>query len=341
LTEAVTQVTNPSIPRRRPKLVGFLREWGMVLAIIAITIIATTVRPAFLSGRNITNILRAYSTIGIASIGMAYAIIGGGMDLSIGSTISVSAVVTMMIINATTVDAVSPAWAALLVLVVGMAIGAVVGGINGGIMAIVNGRMGESFIITFAMQIVVGAVAQAIVQGQFQAAAYKSGLFKQFGIGLVPVAFFIVVAIIMQLILTKTKFGRCLYFLGANMNAAKMAGIRVRQVRLISHVLCGMCAGLAGVLVVSRVNSASVLQGQNYELDAMVCVAVGGTSMAGGSGSIAKTVLGVLVIGFLLTALNVLGVQSNAQLIVRGLVIVFAVILDTFNKQAKLKEVAM
>ena len=312
----------------------------MVLAIVAITIFASTVRPAFLSGRNITNILRAYSTIGIASIGMAYAIIGGGMDLSIGSTISLSAVVTMLIINATAVDTVSPAWAAIAVLFVGIAIGAVIGGINGSIMAIVNGRMGESFIITFAMQIDVVAVAQAVVQGMFQAAAYKSGLFKQFGIGFVPVVFFVGVAVVMQLILMKTKFGRCLYFLGANMSAAKMAGIRIRQVRLLSHMLCGMCAGLAGVLVVSRVNSASVLQGQNYELDAMVCVAVGGTSMAGGSGSVGKTVLGVLVIGFLLTALNVLGVQSNEQLIVRGVVIIVAVILDTINKQAKLREVA-
>ena len=221
----------------------------------------------------------------------------------------------------------------------GLAVGAVVGLIIGGIMALVNGRMGESFIITFAMQIIVGAVAQAVVKGQFQAAAYKSGLFKEFGMGFTPVLFFIIVAAIMQLILVKTQFGRSLYFLGANMSAAKMAGVRIKQVRIISHVLCGMCAGLAGVLVVSRVNSASVLQGQNYDLDAMACVAVGGTSLNGGAGSIVKTVLGVLVIGFLLTALNVLGVQSNAQLIVRGVVIVVAVILDTFNKQAKLKEV--
>jgi len=319
--------------------VSFLREWGMILLIIAITAIATVVRPAFLSGRNIMNILRAYSTIGIASIGMAYTIIGGGMDLSISSTISLSAVITMMIINSTSADRVSPAYAAILVLIVGIAIGAAVGLINGAIIAGVNGRMGESFIITFAMQIVIGAVAQAVVKGQFQAAAYRSGLFKQFGIGIVPVIFFVVVAVIMEIILTKTQFGRSLYFLGANMNAAKMAGVRVRRVRLLSHVLCGACAGLAGVLVVSRVNSASVLQGQGYELDAMACVAIGGVSLNGGFGSIVKTVLGVMVLGFLLTALNVLGVQSNAQLIVRGIVIIAAVILDTFNKQAKLKEV--
>ncbi len=322
-------------------VVSFLREWGMILLILVITAVATVIRPVFLSGRNILNILRSYSTIGIASIGMAYTIIGGGMDLSIGSTISLSAVVTMMIINATSnvAERVCSPYAAVLVLFVGIAIGAAVGLINGAIIAVVNGRMGESFIITFAMQIVVGAMAQAVVKGQFQAAAYKSGLFKEFGVGVVPVIFFLVVAIIMQLILTKTQFGRNLYFLGANMKAAKMAGIRIGRVRTLSHVLCGMCAGLAGVLVVARVNSASVLQGQGYELDAMACVAIGGVSLAGGDGSILKTVLGVLVLGFLLTALNILSVQSNAQLIVRGAVIISAVILDTVNKKAKLREV--
>lgn len=105
-------------------------------------------------------------------------------------------------------------------------------------------------------------------------------------------------------------------------------------------MICGICAGIAGVLVVARVNSASIQQGLNYEMDAMACVAVGGTSLNGGSGSILKVVLGVVVLGVLLNALNLLGVQANEQLIVRGAVVILAVILDTWNKKAKLKEVA-
>ena len=324
----------------RKKVVGVLREWGLILAIIVITIIATIIRPAFLSGTNMLNILRAYSTIGIASFGMAYAVIAGGMDLSIGSTISLTAVITMLIVNNMTVATVAPATAALLVLLVGIGIGAAIGAINGSIMAAVNGKLAESFIITYAMQIVIGAVAQAIVRGNFQAAQYRSGLFKEFGIGIVPVLFMIIVAIIMQFLLVKTKFGRSLYFLGANMGAAKMAGLKVKQVRFISHMICGMCAGLAGVIVVARVGSASVLQGQNYELDALVCVSIGGTSLDGGSGSIMRTLLGVMVVGFMMTALNILGVQSNAQLIVRGAIIVLAVALDVLNKSMKFREVA-
>jgi ribose transport system permease protein len=325
---------------RKKKIVSFLREWGLIFAIVIITLVATIIRPAFLSGKNMLNILRAYSTIGIASIGMAYAVIGGGMDLSVGSTISLTAVITMLIINNATVATVAPASAALLALLVGILLGALVGAVNGAILAVVNGRMAESFIITYAMQIVVGAIAQAIVKGNFQAAQYRSGLFKQFGMGFTPVLFMIVVAVVMQFILVKTKFGRSLYFLGSSMKAAKMAGLKVKQVRFLAHLICGMCAGLAGVIVVSRVVSASVLQGQNYELDALVCVAIGGTSLDGGSGSILRTVLGVMVIGFMMTALNILGVQSNAQLIVRGTVIVLAVALDVLNKSMKLREVA-
>lgn len=331
-------MTATLVSRKSRRVMSFVREWVMIIPIILITVVASIVRPAFMSGGNMMNILRAYSTIGIASVGMAFAIIGGGMDLSIGSTISLTAVVTMMIINKQTVDMTVSVQTTFLVLLVGIAIGAVVGLANGAIVAIVNGKSAESFIITYAMQIIVAAIAQAVIKGEFQSAHYNSGLFKQFGIGWMPVFFFFVVAAVLQFVLVETNFGRELFFLGANMRGAKMAGVKIKTVRLISHLICGMCAGLAGVLVVSRTNSASVLQGVGYELDAMACVAVGGTSMDGGSGSVLKTVLGVLVMGFLLTALNVLGIQSNEQLIVRGAVIILAVALDTFNKAAKLKE---
>lgn len=322
------------------KAIKLLREWGLILCIAVIIIIATSIRPAFLSLDNIMNILRAYSTIGIASVGMTLVIICGGMDLSIGSTVSLSAVITMLLINVTVSGNHSPAFAALLVVAIGLLTGSLVGFINGGIIAVVNGRMGESFIITYAMQIVVAAVAQAVVKGMFQAAGYSSGLFKQLGIGIVPVVFFLSVAAVMQFILSKTMFGRHMYFLGANMEAARMAGIKIKNVRILAHILCGACAGLAGVLIVSRVNSASTLQGVGYELDAMASVAVGGTSLAGGTGSVLKTILGVLVIGVLLTALNILGIKSDAQLIVRGSVIVLAVMMDAWNKRAAVKRVA-
>jgi len=286
------------------------------------------------------NILRAYSTIGIASVGMTFAIICGGMDLSVGSTISLSSVITMLVINGTVKDGVSPAYAAVLVILIAILVGALVGSVNGSIIASVNGRMGESFIITYAMQIIIAAVALAVVKGAFQPPRYLGGLFKQLGRGLIPIVFFIGIAIIMQIILTRTILGRNMYFLGANMKAARMAGIKIKQTRIFAHMLCGACAGLTAVLIVSRVNSASPSLGLGYELDAMACVAVGGTSLAGGNGSVFKTVMGVLLIGVLLNALNILGVKSDAQLIARGSVIILAVILDAWNKREMMKEVS-
>ncbi len=326
--------------KQRVDIKSIFREWGLIFIILIIILFASFRRPEFLSITNLVNILRSYSTIGIAALGMAYAVMGGGMDLSIGSTVSLSAVVTMLIINGTTVNQVSPSYATFLVLLVGILVGAGIGCIVGGIMAAVNGRMGESFIITYAIQIIVASIANAVVDGKFQAAAYRSGLFKKLGMGMTPVIIFLLIAIVLQIILVKTVFGRNLYFLGANMQAAKMVGIKTRQVRFLAHVICGICAGIAGVIVVSRVNSASISQGLNYEMDAMACVAIGGVSLDGGSGSIAKAVLGVVVLGVLLNALNLLGIQANAQWIVRGAVIIIAVILDTRNKNAKLKEVA-
>lgn len=326
---------------RKTSFIRILREWGLIFGILAIIAVAAIVRPLFLSVDNFLNILRAVSTIGIASAGMAVVVIGGAMDLSIGSTISLSSVVTMLIMNSPAgVDPATTNSTAVIAIIAGIMIGASVGLINGAIMALVNGRMGESFIITYAMQIVIGAVAFAVVKGNFQSAKYPNALFKGLGMKMTPIIIFFAIAIIIQFLLAKTIMGRNLYFLGANMDAAKMAGIKIKTVRVVSHIVCGACAGLAGVLIVSRVNSASVLQGVGYELDALACVAVGGTSLSGGSGSVAKTILGVLVIGVLATALNVIGVNSNEQLIVRGGVIILAVMLDGFNKSAKLKEVA-
>ena len=145
---------------------SFFKEWGLIFFILIIIAIASAKRTAFLSGSNLINILRSYSTIGIAALGMAYTVIAGGMDLSISSTVSLSAVLTMLVINATTVDRVSLDYASFVVLLIGIVVGATVGCISGGILAAVNGRMGESFIITYAIQIIVAAVANAVVNGQ-------------------------------------------------------------------------------------------------------------------------------------------------------------------------------
>ena len=148
---------------KKINLQNLFREWGMLAVIIVIVLVASLRQHAFLQPSNLINILRSYSTIGIAALGMAYTVIGGGMDLSISSTVSFSAVVTMLIINGTSFELYSPAYATFLAFLAGAAVGALVGSVAGLIMAAVNGRMGEAFIITYALQIIVASVANGVV----------------------------------------------------------------------------------------------------------------------------------------------------------------------------------
>jgi ribose/xylose/arabinose/galactoside ABC-type transport system permease subunit len=327
------------IERSRINIGVVLRSYGIMIGLILIIIAASILEPAFFSGSNMLNILRQISVIGVCALGMTYVMIAGGMDLSIGSTVSLCAVVAIMIMNGLGVNG-NADTAALLAIAASVAAGLLVGIGNGAVIALIKGRMGESFIITYSMQIVVAALALLVSGGQFMAGKFPEGLYSSLGTGLWPIVIFAALAVIMQFVLARTKFGRTIFFIGANMDAAFMSGLKVRKLRIINHAICGGCAGLAAIIVSSRVNSASPLQGVGYELDAIAAVVVGGTSLTGGFGSVAKTVIGVLVIGVLANALNVIGVNANAQYIVRGAIIIIAVGLDVWNRSHKAKELA-
>ncbi len=313
-----------------------LRNYGVMIGLVVIIIIVSIVEPAFFTGNNLLNILRQSSAIGLCALGMTYVMIAGGMDLSLGSTVSLAGVIAIMIMNSIGVTG-NADIAAVIAVIAAVTAGGLVGLANGVILATINGRLGESFIITYSMQIVVGALALLVTGGQFIFGRFPEQLYSKLGTGLSPILIFAGLAIVMQLGLAKTNFGRQTYFLGANMNVAKMAGIKVKQLRVINHMICGMCAGLAGIIITSRVYSASPLQGTGYELDAIAAVVIGGTSLMGGSGGIHKTILGVLVVGILANALNVVGVNAYAQLIVRGAIIILAVGLDGLNRGAAIK----
>ncbi|MHB8278432.1 MAG: ABC transporter permease [Candidatus Humimicrobiaceae bacterium] len=317
-------------------IVSILRGYGVMIGLVVIIIIVSIVEPAFFTLNNFLNILRQSSAIGLCALGMTYVMIAGGMDLSIGSTVSLAGVIAIMIMNSIGVTG-NAEVAAIIAIIAAVTAGGCVGFVNGLILASINGRLGESFIITYSMQIVIGALALLVTGGQFIFGRFPEGLYTKTGTGLVPIFIFIVLAIIMQLALTKTNFGRQTYFLGANMDVAKMSGIKIKQVRIVNFIICGMCAGLAGIIVTSRVYSASPLQGSGYELDAIAAVVIGGTSLMGGSGNILKTILGVLILGILANALNVVGVNAYAQLIVRGTIIITAVVLDQLNKGVVVK----
>jgi ribose/xylose/arabinose/galactoside ABC-type transport system permease subunit len=214
--------------------------------------------------------------------------------------------------------------------------GIVLGLANGSIMAGINGRLGESFMVTYGMQSVLAALA-LIVSGNLFMMVETTGAYSQIGKGLNPVYVFFALIVICQFVLTKTRFGRNVMFMGSNPNAARLSGINVRLYTMLVFMLCGVVTAMAGTLLPSRVMSANPTAGTGYELDAIAACVVGGISMKGGSGNFVNTLVGVIVIGVLGNALNLLGVTTYPQMIIKGFVIALAVTLDILNKNRLLK----
>ena len=273
------------------------------------------------------NILRQVSVNGIVACGMTVCIMSGCYDLSVGSIVSMTGVFAILAINAGIND--------VLCIFIGLGIGLLAGIFNGSLIAAINGRGGEAFIITYGTQTVLAAVALFPSKGLFIAGRVPDGLFKLLGTNNMPIYCFLFVAIILHFILSKTQYGRKLCFIGNNMDAAKMSGIRVKLNRISYFAISGLLAGLAGIILCSRVTSSNPTAGLNYEMNAIAAVVVGGNSASGGSGSIVRTVIGAIVIGIMGNALNILGFSTNYQLIVKGLLIILAVALDILSKRVK------
>ncbi len=314
------------------KIIRLLRSYGILLVMMAIIIVTGIIEQNFFTLDNFLNILRQVSVIGIISCGMCFVIISGAFDLSVGSVASLAGVVAIITIN----NGGSEILALLLALLIGVGIGM----LNGALISIINGGMGEAFIVTFGTMTVASSLAMIASNGLFIAGRIPDGFYKTIGQGFWPIIIFLAIAMVMQFVLTKTAFGRKLCFVGGNINAARMAGVRVKANRLAYFSISGMLAGLAGVILSSRVTSAAPAAGVGFELDAIAAVVVGGTSMAGGKGSIVKTVLGVIVIGVLGNALNILNITAYPQMMVKGAIIILAVILDSWNIRANEKEIA-
>jgi ribose/xylose/arabinose/galactoside ABC-type transport system permease subunit len=314
-----------------------LRSQGVLIGLVLIIIVASILEPSFMTVSNILNILRQASAIGIVCLGVTFVMMTGGMDLSVGATVSLCSMVAIGIMNSHG-GAPGSTVVALLAILAVMATGFVIGLVNGSIIAVFNGRLGETFIITYGMQIVVASLALLYTGGQFVPGTFAMGLYQQISMGFVPIICFLSLAAVMHIVLAYTSFGKQISFIGANMDCARMSGIKVSRLRLLTYGICGMCAGFASIIVTSRVYSASPLQGTGYELEAIAAVVVGGTSQSGGTGGIINTILGVLVLSVLGNALNVIGVDANAQLLFRGAIIIIAVGLDMWNKQTRQRE---
>ena len=304
---------------------------GIIIALLAMFIFLTvfpTTRSTFLTPKNMFNILRQNASNLFLATGMTMVIILGGIDLSVGSVIALSGVVAAgCVVNFGLPEAVGFAAA--------IAVGAIVGMFNGFVICKTDI---PPFIVTLASMNITKGIALVLTGGA--PIRCMTDAFKFPGAGYVgpvptPVILMVVIFVIAALMINRTQLGRHIYAVGGNVQAARFSGINVQKVKFIVYTYTGLMAGIAGVVIASRLYSGQPTAGDGAEMDAIASVVVGGTSMSGGSGRIGGTLIGVLIIGVLNNGLNLLGVDSNFQYVVKGFVILLAVYIDFLrNKKA-------
>ena len=280
--------------------------------------------PYFLTSKNIFNVLRQFSLIGILAIGQAFIIITAGIDLSVGATVAITACIAAML----TVSGMSP----IMVLLLTLVLGAVVGCING---LLITKIKINPFIVTMGMMSVIRGATLLITDGlpiNFESSlAYLGNGY----IGLVPVPviiMFLVVAI-GYVFANNTLTGRNIYAVGNNQRAAILSGIRADRVKLLVYVIMGLLAGLCGIMLAGNLNSADPSFGTGYEMDVIAAVVIGGVSLAGGQGSIIGVIIGAALMGVLRNGFVLLGISAYWQTVTIGLVIILAVAMDSLRRR--------
>ncbi|ANQ64203.1 ABC transporter permease [Staphylococcus equorum] len=305
---------------------SYLEKIIPFIGLILLVIIISALNSAFLEPSNLFNLLRQVSINGLIAFGMTFVILTGCIDLSVGSTLALSsAMVAILMVSG--VDS-------IIALLLGCIFGAVLGAVNG--LLITLGKMAP-FIATLATMTVFRGLTLVITDGNPITNLNGGYAFQLFGRGYflgipVPAVTMFVTFIILYILLHKTVFGRQTYAMGGNEKAAFISGIKVNKLKIMIYSLAGLMSAMAGAILTSRLNSAQPTAGMSYELDAIAAVVLGGTSLTGGKGRILGTLIGVLIIGVLNNGLNLLGVSSFYQQVVKGVVIIIAVLIDRKNK---------
>jgi ribose transport system permease protein len=303
-------------------------------ALIALIVIFSVASPNFLQFDNIVGILLATSVNGVLALGVTFVIITGGIDLSIGTVMTLSAVMTGVFITF---------WK--LPLPVGMLAGLAAGGLAGCVNGIVVARLKvPSFITTLGMLNVAKGLA-LVISGlkpiyfndtpQFNSLAMGSALGGVTPVLAVPNAVLVLfgAAIVASFLLSKTILGRYTFAIGSNEEATRLSGVNVDRWKIGIYTVTGLFSGLAGILIAARLNSAQPSLGQGYELDAIAAAVIGGTSLSGGEGSILGTVIGAFIISTLTNGLRIMSVPQEWQTVVTGGIVVLAVYLDIVRRR--------
>lgn len=313
--------TNENV-KRKFEYKEMLSKLGPLLALIVLIIFVSILSPSFLSLTNLMNLMRQVSTNALIAFGMTFVIITGGIDLSVGSTLALSsAIMAGMIVNG-----IDP----LIAMTVSLIAGFVLGAVNG--FLITKGKL-VPFIATLATMTIYRGATLVLTDGKPITGLDETFIFQFMGRGYFfgipfPIVITLVVFALLFVLLHKMSFGRKTFAIGGNEKASFIAGVKSNKIKIFVYSISGVLASLAGIILTSRLNSAQPTAGESYEMDAIASVVLGGTSMSGGKGRIFGTLIGALIIGTLNNGLNLLGVSTFYQQIVKGIVIIIAVLID-------------
>lgn len=295
---------------------------GSLMALVIMMVLVTILNPSFIKPTNLMNLLRQVSINALIAFGMSFVILTGGIDLSVGSVLALTSSVFAGLLGM----GLPP----FLGVIIALAFGSLLGAVNG--VLITKGKMAP-FIATLATMTIFRGLTLVYTGGNPITNFSKAFSYKFIGRGYVlgipwPVILMVIFFVIAFIILNKTPFGRKTYAIGGNEKAAFISGIKTDAVKVKIYAISGFLATLAGLILTSRLNSAQPTAGTAYEMDAIAAVVLGGISMSGGKGKITGVLIGALILGTLNNGLNMLGVSSFYQQIVKGIVILIAVLID-------------
>ena len=304
----------------------YMSELTTVIALIILMAVITIINSNFLTANNLLNLLLQVTSNALIAFGMTFVILTGGIDLSVGSILALSSALTAGLLGS--------GMPVTLAILISLILGCILGMMNG--LLISYGKLAP-FIVTLAtMTIFRGATLVYTNGNPITKGLSDTFLFQFLGQGYIvgipfPVIIMFIVFIVLYVLLHKTAFGKSVYAIGGNEKAAYISGVKLNKVKIIIYSISGIMSSISGLIITSRLSSAQPTAGASYEMDAIAAVVLGGTSLSGGKGRILGTLIGALIIGVLNNGLNIIGVSAFWQQVVKGVVILIAVLIDRFK----------
>ncbi|MDO4273749.1 MAG: ABC transporter permease [Eubacteriales bacterium] len=307
------------------KFLDLFKKYGVVFILVILIVVFTILNPSFLTMKNVVNISKQIAIMAILSVGMTFVLLTGGIELSMGSVVSLVVVCISIFVT----NAGIPVWASM---ILALLIATAIGFINGVIIAEIKV---PPLIMTLGMQIFLYGFTYTICGGLpvYGIPNSLKWVGQTYLFGVIPVSAFIMIMIIVigYFILSKTYLGRYFYAIGSNEDAATLSGINSNRIRILAYTFCGFLVGIAGIVMLGRIGSGQPGAGDGYEMDVLTGCVLGGVSLNGGKGNIGKAFAGILVIGVLSNGMSMAGMNAFMQKMVKGLVLILAVILDSLQ----------